>query len=159
ANPLPYRYAADPGRPGSSQVRSTSIAPRLTLQAGSRDKIAGFYEGLRQSTPYFYNTQIRFLTTSAAATLSPETTHDATTNGDSGGAHWTRAQSSRLLFDTTVSGSIRNNYNDYRDAAEPWSARHLADGLPAIGPTTYVMGEGSTNMLLNVANNSAANRS
>ena len=131
----------------------------MTWQAGSRDKIAGFYERFRQSTPFFYNTQIRFLTTSAAAPLTPETTHDATTNGDSGGAHWTRTHSSRLLFDTTVSGSVRNNYNDYRDAAEPWSARHLAAGIPPVGPTTYVIGEGSTNQLLNVANNSAANLS
>jgi hypothetical protein len=159
ADPLPYRYVADSSRPGASQVRSNSLAPRLTWQASSRDKIAGYYERFRQSTPYFYNTQIRFLTTSAAATLSPETTHDATTNGDSGGAHWTRTQGSRILLDTTVSGSVRNNYNDYRDAAASWSARTLADGLPAVGPTTYVMGEGSTNMLLNVANNSAANLS
>jgi len=159
ADPLPYRYVADASRPGSSQVRSNSIAPRVTWQMTRSDKVAGYYERSRQSTPFFYNTQIRFLTTSAAAPLSPETTHDATTNGDSGGAHWTRTQGSRLLFDTAVSGSVRNNYNDYHDAVEPWSARHLADGLPAIGATTYVMGEGSTNQLLNVANNSAANLS
>ena len=159
ADPLPYRYSADPARPGISQVRSNSIAPRVTWQVTSRDKIAGYYERFRQTTPFFYNTQIRFLLTSAAAPLSPETTHDATTNGDSGGVHWTRTQGSRLLFDTAVSGSVRNNYNDYRDAAAPWSARYLASGLPSSGATTYVMGEGSTNQLINVANNSAANLS
>ena len=159
ADPLPYRYAPDPSRPGSSQVRSNSIAPRLTWQATKTDKVSGYYERFRQSTPYFYNTQIRFLTTSTAGPLSPETTHDATTNGDSGGAHWTRTQGSRLLYDTTVSGSVRNNYNDYRGDAGAWSARNLSGGLPPVGPTTYVMGEGTTNTLLNVANNSAANLS
>jgi hypothetical protein len=159
ADPLPYRYVADTSRPGSSQVRTNSIAPRLTWQVSRNDKLAGYYERYRSSTPFFYNTQIRLLTTSTASPLSPETTHDATTNGDSGGGRWTRTQGSRLLFDTTVSGSMRNNYNNYRDAAEPWSAKHLADGLPAIGAATYVIGEGSNNQLLNVANNSAANLS
>ena len=158
-DPAPFRYVSDPSRPGTSQIRSNSIAPRLTWQATTNDKIAGYYERYRQQTPFFYNTQIRLLTTSAAATLSPETTQDATTNGDSGGAHWTRTQGARLLFDTTVSGSVRNNYNDYRDAAAPWSARDLANGLPPVGVNTYVVGEVSTNQLLNVANNSAANLS
>jgi len=159
ADPLPFRYVADSSRPGSSQVRSTSIAPRVTWQATSRDKIALFYERFRQHTPFFYNSQIRLLLTSAAAPLSPETTQDATTNGDSGGARWTRIHSPRLLFETAVSGSVRNNYNDYRDGAAAWSARFLGDGLPQVGTTTYVIGEVSTNQLLNVANNSAANLS
>jgi hypothetical protein len=160
ADPLPYRYVPDPARPGSSRVRSNSLAPRLTWQASTNDKLAGYYERFRQSTPFFYNTQIRLLTTSAAAPLSPEATHDATTNGDSGGARWTRTQTSRLLFETTVSGSVRNNYNDYRDGAAAWSARYLQDpGVPATGSTTYVIGEISSNTLLNVANNSAANLS
>jgi hypothetical protein len=158
-DPLPYRYVADPNRPGISQVRTNSIAPRLTWQATSRDKIAGYYERLRQDTPIFYNAQNRLSTTSAAAPLSPEATQAATTNGDSGGVHWTRMQGSRLLFDTTISGSVRDNYNDYNGEAAPWSARYLADGIPPIGASTYVIGEVSTNQLLNVATNSAANLS
>jgi hypothetical protein len=160
ADPLPYRYVADPSRPGTSQIRSNSFAPRVTWQAGTLNKIAGYYERSRQSTPFFYNTQIRLLTTSTPGPLPPEATHDATTNGDSGGARWTRTHTSRLLFETTVAGSMRNNYNDYRDDAAAWSARSLGDsGLPPVGPTTYVIGEQSTNTLLNVANNSAANLS
>ena len=160
ADPLPYRFVADPARPGSSQIRNNSFAPRLTWQASTNDKFAGYYERFRQSTPFFYNTQIRLATTSAAGPLSPEATHDATTNGDSGGARWTRTHTSRLLFETTVSGSVRNNYNDYRDGAAAWSARYLQNpGVPAIGTATYVIGEVSSNTLLNVANNSAANLS
>src|SRR5688572_16543530 len=160
ADPLPYRYVANTSQPGSSQVRNNSIAPRLTWQADSSNKIAGYYERFRQRTPFFYNTQIRLSNTSAPAPNPPEATHDATTNGDSGGARWTRTQGSRLLFETTVSGSVRNNYNDYRDGAAGWSARNLEDpGLPPVGSTTYVIGEVSTNQLLNVANNSAANLS
>jgi hypothetical protein len=160
ADPLPHRFVADPSRPGRSQVRSNSIAPRLTWQADDRNKVAGYYERFRQRTPFFYNTQIRLSNTSAAAPNPPEATHAATTNGDSGGARWTSTLTSRLLFETTVSGSVRNNYNDYRDGAAAWSARFLEDpGLPAVAAATAVIGEVSTNQLLNVANNSAANLS
>ena len=133
ADPLPFRYVSDSSRPGSSEVRSHSIAPRLTWQATSRDNVAGFYERFRSHTPFFYNTQIRLSNTSAAAPLSPETTHDATTNGDSGGARWTRTHTPRLLFEAAVSGSVRNNYNDYRDGAAGWSARYVESGLPQVG--------------------------
>ena len=159
ADPLPFRYVSDSSRPGSSEVRSNSLAPRLTWQATSRDKVTGFYERFRSHTPFFYNTQIRLSNTSTPAPLSPETTHDATTNGDSGGARWTRVHSPRLLFETAVSSSVRNNYNDYRDGVAAWSARFVEDGIPAVGSTTYVIGEVSTNQLINVANNSAANLS
>jgi hypothetical protein len=159
ADPSPFSYVPDSSRPGSSRVRSNSLAPRVTWQATGRDKIAAFYERFRSHTPFLYNTQIRLSNTSAAAPLSPETTHDARTNGDAGGARWTRTQGSRLLFETAVSGSVRNNYNDYRDGAAAWSARSLEDGLPPVGVNTSVIGEDSTNRLLNVANNSAANLS
>jgi hypothetical protein len=159
ADPSPFRYVPDSSRPGSARVRSNSLAPRLTWQATSRDKIAAFYERFRSHTPFLYNTQIRLSNTSAAAPLSPEATQDASTNGDSGGARWTRTHSPRLLFEAAVSGSVRNNYNDYRDGAAAWSARFLEDGLPQVGTDTYVIGEDSTNRLLNVANNSAANLS
>jgi hypothetical protein len=159
ADPLPFRYVADAGRPGSSEATRNSLAPRLTWQVTSRDKIAGFYERFRSTTPFFYSPQIRLALTSAAAPLSPEATQSATTNGDSGGVRWTRTQTPRLLFEGAISGSVRNNYNDYRGDAAAWSARHVKDGLPSVGPMTAVYGEVSANQLLNVANNSAANLS
>jgi len=160
SDPLPYRYVADPSRPGGTQDRSNSIAPRVTWQASSRDKIAGYYERFSSDSPFFYNAQIRLLTTSTSAPLPPEATQNTTTRANSGGARWTRTQTSRLLFETAFSGAVRNNYNDYPDAAAAWSARNLVDpGLPAVGPATYSIGEISTNQLLGFANNSAANLS
>ncbi len=36
------------------------MAPRLTWQATSKDKVAAFYERFRSDTPRFYNPQTRW---------------------------------------------------------------------------------------------------
>lgn len=159
ADPLPYRYVPDQSRPGISAARSNSIAPRLTWQATPSDNVAGYYERFRSETPLFYSAQNRLAFNSARAQLSPEATTATATDGDSGGVRWTRTQGTRLLFETSVGGSVRNNYNDYRGEAAGWSARHLENGVPGVGAGTYVIGESSTNQLLNVAVNSTANLS
>jgi hypothetical protein len=159
SDPLPFRYVADPSRPGISAARSSSFAPRLTWQATSNDNVAGWYERFRSQTPLFYNAQNRLALTSTAAPLPPEATQDTNTDGDSGGLRWTRTQGPRLLFETAFSSSVRDNFNDYPGEAAAWSAKNLEDGLPAVGPSTAVYGDTSTNSLLNAAINSNANLS
>ncbi|MGH9239703.1 MAG: carboxypeptidase regulatory-like domain-containing protein [Vicinamibacterales bacterium] len=161
ADPAPQRYVADVGRPGSIRNRSHSFTPRVTWQVNGRDKVAGFYERFRSEQPFFFaTTQTRLLNTSAPGPLPPEATQDNSSETDSGGVRWTRAHNSRLLFETTFSSAVRNVYNDYRGDAAAWSSRNLVDpGVPPVGPGTFVIGEVSTNQLLNVANNSSANLS
>ena len=160
ADPAPHRYVPDLSRPGSTENRNYSIAPRLTWQVSTRDKIAGFYEYFRSQQPFFFATNSTRLLGGATGPLPPEATQKNQSQNDAGGVRWTRTQSSRLLFETTFSGAVRNIYNDYRGDAAAWSGRHLLDsGVPQVGPTTYVIGEVSNNQLLNLANNSSANLS
>ena len=159
-DPAPHRYVADVSRPGSIENRSHSIAPRLTWQAGSNDKLAGFYERFRSEQPFFFATTSTRLLAGSAAPLPPEATQDNSSETDSGGVRWTRTQTSRLLFETSFSSSVRNVYNDYRGDVAVWSGRNILDaGLPQVDATTAVIGEVSNNQLLNVANNSSANLS
>jgi hypothetical protein len=153
ADPSPFRYERDPGRPGVNEVTAHSLVPRLTWQATPEDKISGFYERQKSDTPYFYS-PLLFVTPPPEATLA------LNVQGDQVGARWTRTHTSRLLFETSFLAAKRDTVNDYRGAAEPWSARYVSSsGLPTSRPEEYAILDLTTSQLLGLASVSDANLS
>jgi hypothetical protein len=153
-DPNPLRYVPS-AQGGVNSSTAKNFTQRLTVQADQKDKFAGFFDWSDRNQPYFYS-PLLFITPPPEATLALHSP-----NNPQIGVRWTRTHTSKLLFETSTLYARNYIFNDYRDAAAPWSGRYVdTPGLPPSGRTNdYAVLNLNTGSLLDLASVSDGNTS
>jgi hypothetical protein len=90
ADPAPFRYQADPSRPGIDDGHIVSRAGRVMWQVSSKDKLSYYHDDQRKYRNHW----------GISANISPEASAiQVTPTSFVSVAKWTRTQTNRLLFD------------------------------------------------------------
>lgn len=132
SNPDPFVYTADQSQRVLAKETYYGGGGRITLQATSKDKVAGYFDDQWYHWPTFF----------ATAGANPRSAfNNVVPHQLNTGAKWTRTQSSRLLLEGGASFFTLRLNNDTRDGAEAWSVSKgsvfESAGLPI--PTADIM--------------------
>ena len=140
------RYAADKTRPGVDDGYVWSIAPRVTVQLSSKDKVSTYFDDQRKYRPHWGL---------SGTQPDPEASgYEVTPTSFVSVSKWTRTQSNRLLFDVGFA-MYDQEYTEIYQPSVTGSDVFVWDPALIAKSTVYTFMDTATGLFTNAWNNPA----
>ena len=132
ANPAPYLYTPDPGRPAHDNGKIPNESIRVTWQATSSDKIQGWFTNQNKYRPVY----------GVTASVTPDAAGSQRTRyGQPMTLKWTRTETNKLLFEGGIARARVYFDNGYQSTVTTSYDRAIIEATPIYAITDQANGK------------------